>query len=142
MAMCKDVAGFSLMEKSSSFLPCTKSVFLRHRGQGKPGLSPAPVNKKRAAISVKPMRGPVVAAVIEDVVVKSAVTKTQQFNVAAVVTVRRKIKEDLKGSILEQLDAWSEKLGRNVVLELVSTEIDPSKNIMIRSSLTSYYCRI
>lgn len=76
------------------------------------------------------MRGPVVAAVIEDMVVKSTVTKTEQFNVAAVVTVRKKIKEDLKESIFKQLDAWSEKLGRNVVLELVSSEIDPSKNII------------
>lgn len=130
MAMCKDVAGFLLLEKSSSFLPCPKSVFLHHHGQGKPGFSPALVNQKRAVNSVKPMRGPVVAAVIEDMVVKSTVTKTEQFNVAAVVTVRKKIKEDLKESIFKQLDAWSEKLGRNVVLELVSSEIDPSKNII------------
>jgi hypothetical protein len=44
-----------------------------------------------------------------------------------VVTVRRKRKDDAKGRVAEQMDAYADKLGRSVLLELVSTETDPSK---------------
>src|SRR5690348_14566708 len=45
----------------------------------------------------------------------------------AVVTVRRRRKEDAKRRFAEQLDAYADRVGRNVLLELVSTETDPSK---------------
>uniref|UniRef100_A0A5B6YZ35 Lipoxygenase n=1 Tax=Davidia involucrata TaxID=16924 RepID=A0A5B6YZ35_DAVIN len=48
-----------------------------------------------------------------------------KFKVRAVVIVRNKHKEDLKETIVKKLDAFTDKIGRNVVLELVSTEIDP-----------------
>lgn len=48
-----------------------------------------------------------------------------KVKVRAVVTVRNKIREDLKETIFKQIDALADRVGRNVVLELVSTEIDP-----------------
>jgi len=45
----------------------------------------------------------------------------------AVVTVRRRRKEDAKRRVAEQLDAYADRVGRSVLLELVSTETDPSK---------------
>jgi lipoxygenase len=51
----------------------------------------------------------------------------QSVAARAVVTVRRKRKEDAKGRVAEQMDAYADKLGRSVLLELVSTETDPSK---------------
>ena len=68
-----------------------------------------------------------VAAIRAKNLVKVVPEKAVQFKVRAVVIVRNKHKEDLKESIVRQLDALTDKLGRNVVLELVSTEIDPSK---------------
>jgi lipoxygenase len=41
--------------------------------------------------------------------------------------VRRKRKEDAKGRVAEQLDAYADRVGRRVLLELISTETDPSK---------------
>lgn len=49
----------------------------------------------------------------------------KSFKVRAVVTVKRKINEGLKESISNRLDAFSDKIGRNIVLELVSSTIDP-----------------
>ncbi|CAN6275812.1 unnamed protein product [Urochloa humidicola] len=51
----------------------------------------------------------------------------------AVVTVRRRRKEDAKRRVAEQLDAYADRLGRSVLLELVSTEIDPRKGVPKRS---------
>jgi hypothetical protein len=51
----------------------------------------------------------------------------QSVAARAVVTVRRKRKDDAKGRVAEQMDAYADKLGRSVLLELVSTETDPSK---------------
>lgn len=45
----------------------------------------------------------------------------------AVVTVRRRRKEDAKRRVAEQLDAYADRVGRSVLLELISTETDPSK---------------
>ena len=56
--------------------------------------------------------------------------KPVKFRVRAVVTVRNKIKEDFKETLVKHFDALTDKIGRNVVLELVSTEIDPSKTFL------------
>ncbi|KAL9235499.1 hypothetical protein vseg_010252 [Gypsophila vaccaria] len=50
---------------------------------------------------------------------------SDKVKVKAVVTVRSKIKKDLRETIVKQLDNLSYNFGRNVVLQLVSTEIDP-----------------
>ncbi|KAG5118939.1 hypothetical protein JHK82_033359 [Glycine max] len=61
--------------------------------------------------------------------------KPLQFKVRAVVTVRNKIKEDSKETMLKHLDAINDSIGtRNVVLELISTEIDPKTKSPKKSS--------
>lgn len=89
----------------------------------------------KAAIS-----GGVLAAISEDLVktlrfntlgrnqeTEEEVEKEVQFKVRAVVTVRNKNKEDFKETLVKHLDAFTDKIGRNVVLELISTQVDPSK---------------
>ncbi|OAY70522.1 putative lipoxygenase 5 [Ananas comosus] len=66
------------------------------------------------------------AAVTERIVrMETEIEKPVKFTVRAAATVRRRRKEDVKGMIANQIDAYSDKIGRNVVLELISTEIDP-----------------
>lgn len=60
--------------------------------------------------------------------------KPVKFKVRAVITVRNKIKEDLKETIVKHIDALADKIGRNVVLELVSTEIDPKTKAAKKSN--------
>lgn len=64
-----------------------------------------------------------------------------KINVRAVVTVRQKNKEDLKETIVKHLDAFTDRIGMNVVLQLVSTELDPSNlldlNFLLFASLMS-----
>jgi lipoxygenase len=73
-----------------------------------------------------------VAAISEDIIKTNNKTtvpeKAVNFKVRAVVTVRNKHKEDLKATIVKQLDSFTDKIGRNVVLELISTDVDPSKS--------------
>ncbi|KAJ1383439.1 PLAT/LH2 domain superfamily [Sesbania bispinosa] len=71
-----------------------------------------------------------VAAISEDFVKASVhAEKPVQFKVRAVVTVRNKIKEDFKETIVKHFDAVIGWLGRYVVLELISTDIDPSPGL-------------
>ena len=56
----------------------------------------------------------------------------------AVVTVRRRRKEDAKRRVAEQLDAYADRVvGRSVLLELISTETDPSKKKDLRGSIST-----
>ena len=48
-----------------------------------------------------------------------------------VVTVKNKNKEEFKDKFAKHLDAFIDKIGRNIVLQLVSIEIDPSKPILV-----------
>lgn len=68
----------------------------------------------------------VVAAISEDLVRIVAAEKSVTFKVRAVVTVKNKSKEDMKETLAKHLDNFTEKFGRNVALELVSTEVDQS----------------
>ena len=82
------------------------------------------------------MKHPVVAAVSEDLVkavpfVSVPAEKAEKFKVRAVVTVKNKNKEEFKDKIAKHFDAFTDKIGRNIVLQLVSTEIDPSKPISV-----------
>ncbi|XP_020167927.1 probable lipoxygenase 6 isoform X1 [Aegilops tauschii subsp. strangulata] len=51
----------------------------------------------------------------------------------AALTVRRKQKEDLKEAVAGHLDALWDMVGRGVVLELISTKIDPRTRKAVRS---------
>jgi hypothetical protein len=130
MAMAKEIMGVSLIDRSS---------FLTKQNKFLVNPFALPLEKRRAVPLRKVVRGPV-AAISEDLVKKALPLpvpsdKTEKFKVRAVVTVRNKSKEDLKDSIVKHLDAFTDKIGRNVVLQLVSTEIDPSKPIFFL-----YFC--
>ncbi|XP_076885001.1 lipoxygenase 1, chloroplastic isoform X1 [Bidens hawaiensis] len=65
------------------------------------------------------LRKPVVVAAISEELVK--VVRA----VRGVLTVRNKSKEDVKETVLRKLDAFADQIGRNVVVQLYSNEIDP-----------------
>ncbi|RZR87268.1 hypothetical protein BHM03_00014628 [Ensete ventricosum] len=108
-------------------LPSSRSPLLRGGEQSRLLLSPAcfpPKQRSRAAGRV--VRPPVSAAILTERFVRvETEERPVRFKVRAAVTVRRKKKEDLRDAVANQLDAFSDRMGRNVVLELVSTEIDP-----------------
>ncbi|KAE8657503.1 Lipoxygenase 4 [Hibiscus syriacus] len=84
-------------------------------------------SKQRSLYLRRAATVPVVAAV-SDNLIKAAPDQNDkgvQFKVRAAVTVRNKNKEDLKETLMKHLDAFTDKIGRNVVLELISTEEDP-----------------
>ncbi|CAN0877949.1 Linoleate 13S-lipoxygenase 3-1, chloroplastic [Linum grandiflorum] len=95
-------------------------------------------------------RGPIVAAISEDLLKKnkptgggsssSSLTAEEEvppaaakFTVRALVTVRNKHKDDLKETLIKQLDSLADRVGRNVSLELISTELDPKTKALKRS---------
>ncbi|KAL5579580.1 hypothetical protein UlMin_012022 [Ulmus minor] len=124
--------GCSIIERTS--FASSSKVFLNHnfhKRQGQFCVRPVLVPLERRVV-----RG-TVAAISEDLVLKSVPSvpaeKPVKFKVRAVVTVRNKNKEDLKESLVKQLDAFTDKIGRNVVLELVSTEIDPKTKALKKS---------
>jgi len=95
-------------------------------------------NTKRCTRLRKASRFPV-AAISQDLIkttLRVHAEKPVQFKVRAVVTVRNKTREDFRETMLKHLDAISDRIGtRNVVLELISNDIDPSKPITTHHSL-------
>ncbi|URE48432.1 hypothetical protein MUK42_07522 [Musa troglodytarum] len=127
MAACNEIIGFSPLGRSS-FLSGSRSVLLGSKQNKLCFASPALLAQRRRGRlpSVKKAAAtPVVATISEDVVKLVAGKQQEKLKVRAALTVRRKLKEDLKEVIVNQLDAMSDKIGRNVVLELISTEINP-----------------
>ncbi|KAK7839814.1 linoleate 13s-lipoxygenase 3-1 [Quercus suber] len=125
MAMGKEIMGGSMIERSS-FLSSTK-VFLNH-GKNNNVFLVKHLEKRRAVVPLrKVVKGPVVAAVSEDLVKSVPVVPVpaEKFKVRAVVTVKNKNKQDFKDKIVKHLDSLTDKIGKNIVLQLVSTEIDP-----------------
>ena len=142
MALAKEFMCSSIIE-STSFSSSTSypKVFLNQsfrRNQSRFLVSPAfvPLEQRRTLHLRKVVRGPV-AAISEDLVRNKSAqpssapveSKPVSFKVRAVVTVRNKNKEDFKETLIKHLDAITDKIGRNVVLELVSTQTDPSKSV-------------
>lgn len=133
MAISKEIMGGSMIERSS-FVSST-NVFLNQKKQNMLIVNPVlvPLERRRVVVPLrKVVKGPV-AAVSEDLVkavpFSVPAEKAEKFKVRAVVTVKNKSKEDFKDTIVKNLDAFTDKIGRNIVLQLVSTEIDPSKPI-------------
>ncbi|GMI93682.1 lipoxygenase 3, Arabidopsis thaliana lipoxygenase 3 [Hibiscus trionum] len=136
MALAKEMMGCSLIQRSS-FVSSSR-VFLTCSGNAR--------QKQNRFFPVKPVYVPsvhlrkvspvVVAAVSEDLI-KAAPNqkeKAVKFKVRAAVTIRNKNKEDFKETLVKHFDAFTDMLGRNVVLELISNEQDPKTNGLKRSS--------
>ncbi|XP_078165732.1 putative lipoxygenase 5 [Carex rostrata] len=85
--------------------------------------------QRRGGVRRMRLRSPMASATVERMASSEAIVeveKTVKFMARAVVTVRRKRREDLKETIANQIDAYSDKIiGRSVLLELIGTEIDP-----------------
>ncbi|KAL2933123.1 Linoleate 13S-lipoxygenase 3-1 chloroplastic [Bienertia sinuspersici] len=130
MAGVKEIMVTSIIEKSP-FISSMRLIQPFH-------------HKRRCPVSMKPFRGKrlsatPVAAISEDyyLIQKQPEPSDLNYNnnhgdsgdakvrVRAVVTVKNKIKEDLKETLAKQFDNLSDQIGRNVVLQLVSTDIDP-----------------
>ncbi|GLU22471.1 hypothetical protein SLE2022_385440 [Rubroshorea leprosula] len=131
MALVKDIVGCSAMERSSFVSPSSR-VLLNHTSlrQRNSSFLVNPMKQKKV-VPRKVVRSPV-AAISEDLVRRTGATpvekekqKAVEFKVRASVTVRNKNKVDFKETIMNQFDALTEKIGWNVVLALVSTEVDP-----------------
>lgn len=119
MALANEFWGLSVMDKTkaASFL---SSSNLENR-----------VHVNRLCLQRVMKRGmrmaPMASVSVEQRVFKMVPEKAVKFKVRAVVTVRNKKEEGLKETLIKRIDAFTDQLGRNVVLELISTEIDPSK---------------
>ncbi|CAI9779943.1 unnamed protein product [Fraxinus pennsylvanica] len=125
MALAREIMGSSLTQKSA-FLG--SSNFLVNRKHDQFCFNPVLVPAQRKRFQVKrASKVPIlVAAISEDLdLVKVVPDKAVKFKVRTVVTVKNKHKEDLKETIAKRWDALTDKIGRNVMLELVSTDIDP-----------------
>jgi len=136
MALAPEIIGGRLID-GSSFLPASKmltnqrvGMVRRNQFLGSPVLVPSQQIRRQEQLK-RAVRAPV-AAISEDIIKTNNKTtvpeKAVNFKVRAVVTVRNKHKEDLKATIVKQLDSFTDKIGRNVVLELISTDVDPSKS--------------
>ncbi|KAJ1407082.1 PLAT/LH2 domain [Sesbania bispinosa] len=119
MALAKEIMGSSLVERSL-FFSSSSRVLLRHSFQ-----------QKESGFLISPVFVPLEN---RKVVRLRKAEKPVKFKVRAVVTVRNKIKEDFKETIVKHIDAFTDRIGRNVVLELVSTEIDPKTKAAKKSN--------
>ncbi|KAK9734451.1 hypothetical protein RND81_04G140700 [Saponaria officinalis] len=133
MASVKQIMGTlpttqKLSSLSSLLISSTKFMQISHNFRNCPFSSYVP-RKGRKLLIVKSK-----SVISEDYYVKqSQPSDVVSFNhngsskikVKVVVTVRNKIKEDLKELIVKRLDNLCDIFGRNVVLQLVSTKIDP-----------------
>ncbi|XP_057548300.1 linoleate 13S-lipoxygenase 3-1, chloroplastic-like [Amaranthus tricolor] len=130
MAGAKEIMGTSIMERSSS----TKLLIQRFNHQRRKAEFVKFNKGKRLLNGVKP----IIAAVSEDYYLINTSPPSDlslnlndnqsgdpKLKIRAVVTVRKKIKEDFKEAFVKHFDNFAEKFGRNVVLQLVSTEVDP-----------------
>ncbi|KAH9602547.1 hypothetical protein KSS87_020897 [Heliosperma pusillum] len=126
MVGVKEIMGTPIMQKSSLLTSSTRLIQISHNIRSYP-FHNVPIKKRRLIVQQK--------AVISDnsYVIKSSKpsdlgtnhSSYGEIKVNAVVTVRNKIKEDLKETLVKQLDNLGDKIGRGVVLQLVSVEIDP-----------------
>ncbi|KAJ7011530.1 hypothetical protein NC653_001842 [Populus alba x Populus x berolinensis] len=141
MALPTEIIGGRLID-GSSFLPTSKMLMNQRVGMvkrnqflGSPVLVPSQQIRRQEQLK-RAVRAPV-AAISEDIIKTNNKTtvpeKAVNFKVRAVVTVRNKHKEDLKETIVKQLDSLTDKIGRNVVLELISTDVDPKSKEPRRS---------
>ncbi|KAG6516041.1 hypothetical protein ZIOFF_026488 [Zingiber officinale] len=122
MAASSEILGSSFLQQTS-LLPSWNSPLFRRDEQSRLSLTPPPKQSRRR--SCRAVRPPLAAVVIKERFVKvEREEKAVKFKVRAAVTVRRK-NEDLGGAIANQVDALCDKLGRSVLMELVSTEMDP-----------------
>ncbi|KAK8514216.1 hypothetical protein V6N13_063119 [Hibiscus sabdariffa] len=125
MAAAKEMMGWSLIQRSS--FDSTTTGFQFQQNHNRFLVNPVLLPSKQKRVHMRRVaKVPVVAAVSENLIkaVPDQTDESAKFKVRAVVTVRNKNKEDFKETLMKHLDAFTDKIGRNVVLELISTEED------------------
>lgn len=152
MALAKEMMGSRLIfERSSLPTPFQSRFSIKKRTQRtQSSINPFDPRPIKTANS-----GRIVAAISDDLVKTLRIStvgrnnqeekveeeKAVKFKVRAVATVRNKNKEDFKETLVKHLDAFTDKIGRNVVLELISTQVDPSKSLQkTKNKNTNYFC--
>lgn len=138
MELGREIMGSGLIERSTFLLGSSKvHTFYQKTNQlfwVNSVSQKRRVGLRRKAVGVKP----VVAAISENLVRAVVPEKAVKYKVRGVVTVRNKNKEDLTETLFKHFDAFTDKIGRNVVLELVSTEIDPSMSFYHFQNLLNF----
>lgn len=129
MALANEIIGSSFLHKTSLV---SQSQLFQSGGLEKQFFKPiwvVPVEKRKVVAQLRKAVNSPVAAISEDLVKAVPLAdKPVKNKVRAVVTIRNKNKEDIKETIVKQLDAFTDRIGQNVVLQLISTEIDPSES--------------
>ncbi|MCL7032134.1 hypothetical protein MKW94_010735 [Papaver nudicaule] len=126
MAGVKEIMGRSLVmnNKSSSLTPSSRILY-QHVEDFCFVSSCNRMNKRGLRISTNESTSYSPMAVISENLFRISKEKSVQFKVRGVVIVKKNKKEDFKESLANTIDDFSDKIGRNVVLELLSNEIDP-----------------
>ncbi|KAI3411631.1 Lipoxygenase [Psidium guajava] len=133
MALAKEILGCSVIERSW-FVSIPKASFSHHhQARQNLGVDPSLIHHRRVNLR-KGLGSPAAVAAISEDLLRAVPENVARFKVRTVVTVRQKNKEDLKETIAKHLDAFTDRIGRNVVLQLVSTEIDPKTKAPKKSS--------
>ncbi|GJS67054.1 linoleate 13S-lipoxygenase 3-1, chloroplastic-like protein [Tanacetum coccineum] len=122
MALAKELIGTSILqEKQPSF---TSSKALKPMHQNHVSIS------ENGSFRIRTKKVVVKSAISKDIA--KFVTKSEKdskkvsFKVRGVLTVRNKVQEDFKETLVKKIDAFADELiGRNVVLEFFSLDIDP-----------------
>ncbi|XP_076901093.1 lipoxygenase 1, chloroplastic-like [Bidens hawaiensis] len=120
MALVKEIMGCSLTNKSP-FLPSTNLKPITHNP------NQLSVNPKRSIQTL------VKAAISEDLAKLLKPEKAVTFTVRAVLTVRNNHQQDFKDTLLKKLDAFADQIGRNVVLNIHSIDVDPKTRVAKKS---------
>lgn len=141
MALVKEIMGWAVSDRSSCYSTSPISSYKNINIDGKKRNNniviraeeeeeaTAEGEKGKRRFGVNKSRG-AVAAISHHFVKFVSGNSAPKLRVRAVVTVRNKNKQDFKEAIAKQLDAFSDKIGRNVVLQLISTLIDPSQSVL------------
>ncbi|GJT82078.1 lipoxygenase 1, chloroplastic [Tanacetum coccineum] len=122
MALAKELMGTSILQqKQPSFI--INSLKPMHQNHVSISENGSFRIRTKVVVVVK-------SAISEDIAkfVKSGEkdSKKVSFKVRGVLTVRNKVQEDFKETLVKKIDAFADQLiGRNVILELFSLDIDP-----------------
>ncbi|KAK8967429.1 putative lipoxygenase 5 [Platanthera guangdongensis] len=117
-------AALNFRHLQKTFLSTQTSVFLAGGQQSHSLLH----LKQRNTASSKAWRSHVTAAMIVERPAASTPVETEKpakLKVRAAVTVRRKRKQSMREKIETQLDAFADRIGQNILFQLIGTEIDP-----------------
>ncbi|GJS46918.1 hypothetical protein Tco_0597039, partial [Tanacetum coccineum] len=121
MALAKELMGTSILQENQPSFHNSVKPMHHHNHVSIPENGSFRIRTK--AVVVK-------STIIEDIA--KFVTKSEKdskkvsFKVRVVLTVRNKVQEDFKETLVKKIDAFADQLiGRNVVLELFSLDIDP-----------------